>query len=145
MIRSLEVVGMAMAAGLVMAVVVFVLRRRALRRGGGSFDCSVRRGRIIAGRGWMLGIARYTGDSLVWYRVFSLAARPKVRLARAELAVVSRRPPDHREAFALVPGAVVLTCVSQGRTVELGLSEEALTGFLSWLEAAPPGQHVTVA
>ena len=25
------------------------------------------------------------------------------------------------------------------RTVELAMSEEALTGFLAWLEAAPPG------
>ncbi|MGH6656074.1 MAG: DUF2550 family protein, partial [Actinocrinis sp.] len=27
--------------------------------------------------------------------------------------------------------------------VELAMSPDALTGFLSWLEAAPPGQNVS--
>jgi hypothetical protein len=26
--------------------------------------------------------------------------------------------------------------------VELAMTEEALTGFLSWLEASPPGSHL---
>jgi hypothetical protein len=29
--------------------------------------------------------------------------------------------------------------------VELAMGEEALTGLLSWLEAAPPGSHLGVA
>ena len=32
-----------------------------------------------------------------------------------------------------------------GGTVELAMGEEALTGLLSWLEAAPPGSHLGVA
>ncbi len=32
-----------------------------------------------------------------------------------------------------------------GGTVELALGESALTGLLSWLEAAPPGSHLDVA
>ena len=32
-----------------------------------------------------------------------------------------------------------------GETVELALGESALTGLLSWLEAAPPGSHLGVA
>jgi uncharacterized protein DUF2550 len=32
-----------------------------------------------------------------------------------------------------------------GGTVELALGEAALTGLLSWLEAAPPGSHLGVA
>jgi len=36
-----------------------------------------------------------------------------------------------------VPGKVV--------TVELALGESALTGLLSWLEAAPPGSHLDVS
>jgi hypothetical protein len=40
---------------------------------------------------------------------------------------------------------MVLECNQQGRVIELAMSEDALTGFLSWLEAAPPGQHVNVA
>jgi len=34
---------------------------------------------------------------------------------------------------------------SPGGTVELALGEEALTGLLAWLEAAPPGSHLGVA
>ena len=34
---------------------------------------------------------------------------------------------------------------SDGGTVELALGEAALTGLLSWLEAAPPGSHLDVA
>jgi hypothetical protein len=32
--------------------------------------------------------------------------------------------------------------VGPGGTVELALGEEALTGLLAWLEAAPPGSHL---
>jgi hypothetical protein len=35
--------------------------------------------------------------------------------------------------------------VGPGGTVELALGEEALTGLLAWLEAAPPGSHFGVA
>jgi hypothetical protein len=34
---------------------------------------------------------------------------------------------------------------SPSGTVELALGEEALTGLLAWLEAAPPGSHLGVA
>jgi hypothetical protein len=34
---------------------------------------------------------------------------------------------------------------SDGGTVELALGEAALTGLLSWLEAAPPGSHLDMA
>jgi hypothetical protein len=40
---------------------------------------------------------------------------------------------------------VVVECGIAGRTVELGMGEGELTGFLAWLEAAPPGQNVSVA
>ncbi len=42
------------------------------------------------------------------------------------------RDGDGRDAGGVIaPGAAP-------RTVELAMSEEALTGFLAWLEAAPP-------
>jgi hypothetical protein len=39
----------------------------------------------------------------------------------------------------------VLGCLHRGTRLELAMSEDALTGFLAWLEAAPPGQRVNVA
>ncbi len=62
--------------------------------------------------------------------------------ARHALSVVSRRPADAVETTSLGPGAVVVECDTgngAGRRIELALSEDALTGFLAWLEAAPPG------
>ena len=42
-------------------------------------------------------------------------------------------------------GTASLNGTSDGGTVELALGESALTGLLSWLEAAPPGSHLDVA
>ncbi len=52
-------------------------------------------------------------------------------------------------ALVLLGRVVVLVLIRPeplaGGTVELALGEAALTGLLSWLEAAPPGSHLDVA
>lgn len=149
-IPFLDAAGLAVLLVL-LALVALALRRRWLQRAGGTFDCSLRMGRGGPGRsagygkGWTLGVARYTGDSLEWFRVFSWSPRPRHSFPRRQLLVRGRRRPSGPEAFALLTGAVVVECGVDGRTVELGLTEDALTGFLSWLEAAPPGQGYSVA
>lgn len=129
-------------------------RRRWLARGGGTFECSVRTARRSAqrrgdrpgrGRGWVLGVARYTGDQIDWYRVFSPSPRSRHTWARRDVLVRSRRVAAGVETLALPVGSVVIECDIAGRTVELGMGEGELTGFLAWLEAAPPGQNVSVA
>ena len=35
------------------------------------------------GRGWLLGLGRYSGDALEWFRIFSLSPRPRVLAAPA--------------------------------------------------------------
>jgi hypothetical protein len=51
--------------------------------------------------------------------------------------------PEGAEVFALLSGVVIVRCrEGAGSNVELAMGEAALTGFLSWLEAAPPGQPV---
>ncbi|HET6191724.1 MAG TPA: DUF2550 family protein [Trebonia sp.] len=48
-------------------------------------------------------------------------------------------------ADASVLGAdrvVVELSTGDSDNVELAMTEEALTGFLSWLEASPPGSHL---
>ena len=55
--------------------------------------------------------------------------------------MVSRRPADPAEETSIGSGTVVVEC-DTGRAaarIELALSEDALTGLLAWLEAAPPG------
>jgi hypothetical protein len=131
-------------AGFVL-VAGFALRRRALQRRGATFDCSFRDTLAAHGRGWTLGVARYSDDSIEWFRVFSWSPRPRRRFARDELHVRTRRKPSGPEALSLTPGAVIVQCALETRTIELGMPEDALTGFLAWLEASPPGRGMTIA
>ena len=116
-------------------------RRFLLERGGGTVDCGLRR---VAGEGaWRPGVAVYSGDQLCWYHQFSILLRPQVILERRRLTVASRRMATPAEAAALGPGLFVVECkVGQGDSVELAMSEAALTGFLAWLEAGPPGSYL---
>jgi Protein of unknown function (DUF2550) len=122
------------------AATVIAVRRTLIERGGGSVECGLRRGRD---RRWQLGLAAYWPDELRWYPVFGLRLRPGEVFARHALSVVSRRPADAVEVTSVGPAAVVVECDtgdSGAGRVELALSEDALTGFLAWLEAAPPGR-----
>jgi hypothetical protein len=94
-------------------------------------------GRI--GGGWALGVGRYAGDDLVWYRLFSLTLKPSRSLSRAGLEVLGRRQPTGAESWAVQAGAVIVECRDESGPVQLAMSAGAVTGFLSWLESAPPG------
>ncbi|MGH8892584.1 MAG: DUF2550 domain-containing protein [Actinomycetes bacterium] len=124
-----------------LALGMLALRRRVITRRGGTFDCSLRLREGQHGKGWVLGIGRYDGDALEWYRVFSYSTRPRRTLARRELRVVASRDPTGVEVFSLLSGAVVVRCLDGDDGVELAMSEGSLTGFLSWVESAPPGVH----
>jgi len=120
-----------------------VVRRRWISRHGGTFEFSVRVRSIRAGRGWILGVARYTDDALDWFRIFSLAPRPRFSYRRAELEFVGRRDAEGVEGYALYSGHIVVTCRTPAGLLEVAMSPDALTGFLAWLEAAPPGRGHT--
>jgi hypothetical protein len=92
------------------------------------------------GRGWSYGIGQYKDDRIVWYRIFSYAYRPAAVLTRRDLQVLGQRDADGHEELALFPGWTIVECRLGAGLVELAMSPDALTGFLSWLEAAPPGQ-----
>lgn len=134
----------AQVVGLVLALVVVPLgllsgRRWVLSRGGGTVDLSLRLKDAPHGRGWVLGVGRFEGDVLQWYRVFSPALRPRRTLNRRDLSVVARREPVGSERLALLSGAVVMECASSNGPVQLAMAATAITGFLAWLEATPPG------
>jgi hypothetical protein len=139
------------SAGLLVLLAVLLLgaliaRRRFLRRRGATLDCALRIGAARAGHGWRLGIVRYTPAHLQWYRVFSVSLQPKFTIVRRSIEVVGRRYPRGFELHSIPHGAVVAQCTartSDGRPVglELAMGEAALTGFLAWLESAPPGAH----
>ncbi len=139
-ITALDVLAALVVVGLA-AVAVLAVRRRVITRRGGTFDCSLRLRPARSGKGWVLGIGRYAGDALEWYRVFSYATRPRRIMARRELEIVDRRVPEGAEVFSLLSGAVIVRCregSDSGSILEFAMGEDALTGFLSWLEAAPP-------
>lgn len=137
------------AAGVALVVVLLygialIVRRRILARHGGTFELSHRSRTDKAGRGWVLGLGRYTADTLEWFRIFSLNPRPKYVWSRADLTYVGRRDAGGVEQLSLYPDHVVIRCTSRDGDVELALSQEALMGFQSWLEASPPSaaQHL---
>ncbi|MFF7214279.1 DUF2550 domain-containing protein [Streptomyces sp. NPDC008238] len=148
MILAFQVCGALVALAL-LGLFVFGLRRRLIQRPGGTFDCSLRMPPTAAGepsgKGWAYGVARYSGDRIEWFRVFSYAPRPRRVLERSAIEVLHRRLPEGQEELALLSDAVILVCEHRGTRLELAMSDDALTGFLAWLEAAPPGQRVNVA
>ena len=135
------------AAGVLLLLVLLwglalVIRRKWISRHGGTFEFSVRVRSAKAGRGWVLGVGRYTGDALEWFRIFSLLPRPRMVFQRSELEYVGRREPVGAEAYSLYSGHIVVECETPTGRLEVAMSPEALTGFLAWLEAAPPGQRL---
>ena len=122
-----------------------VLRRRWITRDGGTFELSHRvragteAGRRRARRGWVLGLGRYSDGRLEFFRIFSLSLRPLYVLERGDLHYDGQREPEGAEAHSLYAGHVVVSCRSSAGPFDLAMTPEAVTGFLSWLESAPPG------
>ena len=142
----MELLGIAEWTALVIAVVLLVPvvflggRRRWLSRQGGLFDCSLRLSTKTPGAGWALGVARYSGDNLEWFRVFSPSLRPRLIFPRSVSHAGAQRDPDAIESVALTFEQRILTMeVDDGQSWELAMATASLTGLLSWLESSPPG------
>ena len=137
------------AAGAVLVLVLLygltlVVRRRLLARHGGTFELSCRVRSERPGRGWLLGLGRYSGDALEWFRLFSLSPRPKRVWGREGLSYSGQREPVGTERMSLYPEAVVVRCHTPDGELEVAMSASSLMGFQAWLEAGPPGTATTV-
>jgi hypothetical protein len=135
------IVVVVLLGGVMVCVVAALVRLHALRDGG--VRVAVRRQPAPEGGGWRLGIGHYRGDEFLWYRPLGLRRRPAHVLGRSGLCVATRRAPVASEAYAMPNEASVLVCRAPSGDMELAMGSEALTGFLSWLEAAPPGRRTT--
>ncbi|HVE27719.1 MAG TPA: DUF2550 domain-containing protein [Sporichthya sp.] len=121
-----------------LAVLALTTRRMMLQRPLGTFACSLRLGEHPDGEGWSYGIGRYHGDRVEWFPIFSLAWKPRHVMTRRQLRVRSRRDPAPAEAQGLPAGSMVLVCALGTERLELAMTHGAMTGFMSWVEAAPP-------
>jgi Protein of unknown function (DUF2550) len=126
---------------LALAAAGLVLRNALIGRRRGVVECALRAG--TAGR-WRRGLAEYQRSRLCWHRSLSLRLRPCAAFDRADLHIASTRLPTTAEATRFGPGVVVAECTvgdqlpqHDPRTVELALSDAALTGLLAWLESSP--------
>jgi uncharacterized protein DUF2550 len=125
----------------VLAAVVLAVRRFLLERGGGTVECGLRNPAMEGT--WRLGVASYQRDELCWYGALGVLLRPEEIFPRRSLSVISRRPSLPAEATVLGPERVVVeVCAGPAGHVELAMTADALTGFLAWLEASPPGSHL---
>ncbi len=135
-----EVVAAVLVVCLLLPVLCLGARRRWLARQGGLFDCSLRLSEKAPGSGWVLGVARYSGDNLEWFRAFSLSLRPRVIFPRSQASAGQQREPDAIESVLLYDDQrIVRMELADGTSWELAMAVASLTGLLSWLESAPPG------
>lgn len=118
---------------LVLAVVLFGVRRSQLRRALGTFDASI----CFPPRGWQMGVCRYTDTHLEWLRLISLSPRPPHRFLRSSLEIGSWRQPTEAERARIQPGAIIVTLECQGTEFLVAMKYEVYTGLSSWLEAGP--------
>jgi hypothetical protein len=119
---------------LVAFVAAFLLRRRFLLSGLGAVTMWLR---PPGAPRWAVGVAWYSGDTLLWYRALSLSVRPNRRMCRSEFRIEARRRPTGDD-LALPADSVVLTCRTGAGPQELAMDSSTVTGFLSWIESAPP-------
>ncbi|MEU0564353.1 DUF2550 domain-containing protein [Nonomuraea sp. NPDC005983] len=110
-----------------------VLRWFTLVRSRGSVPCRLR----VVDHGWRSGVARYADGELHWIPLMGVRLRPRHAIARRGLIVSSRRE--------LEGGLYAVDCSGSTRDVSLAMSADALTGFLAWLESAPPSAYLDVA
>jgi hypothetical protein len=135
--RILEAIAIGLVICLAILISVFA-RREYFSRSKGTVELYVRLFQRPGGRGWAPGFAHFRGDDLRWYRLFSLAFRPKRTMNRRKLSVESRRSPTPDEAQLLPVEWVVLQCQADGEHLEIAMPRHTVTGFLSWLESVTP-------
>jgi hypothetical protein len=124
---------------ILLALLAVLFARRAVVARAGAIKLNLRVSTMLDGRGWSPGFGRFAGDELCFYRMFSLAIRPKRRLSRHGLVVERRRQPEGQELMSMPADWVILRCLSHQAPIEIAMAKSTVTGFMSWLEAAPPG------
>ncbi|WP_425308803.1 DUF2550 domain-containing protein [Ammonicoccus fulvus] len=132
------IVGLVMLVCAIVPLVWLFLRRRWLARNGGIFDCELNLGTIADPR-WVLGVLRYSGEDLEWFRVLALSFRPEHSLRRSAARIRAKVQPVVNGVDANQRLVRLETETDAGAVAwDLAMDADAATGLLAWLEAAPP-------
>ena len=121
-------------------LVILLVRRWWLSAAGGLFDCALR---PADGGRWKLGLARYQGELLEWYRIWHPWPRPSRLFVRNDTELVALRNSDAEESKLNWATSRIVDIQVKGETPgtwQLALDEGSAVGLVSWLESAPPGQ-----
>lgn len=110
-----------------------------IARNGGTFELSNRAQATSPGRGWVLGIGRYSGETLEWFRFFSIWPGARRTWRRTDLTFETSRVPQGDETVSIYADHVVVVCSSPAGDVEFAMTESSLIGFQAWLESSNPG------
>src|SRR5579859_411075 len=105
------------------SLAVLFLRRELIARRRGTIELCFRLSTLVPGRGWSPGVARFAGEELRWYRVFSLSIRPRRRVTRGGLTVEQRRAPTTAERLVLPADWVILRCTEGSTTIEIAMAQ----------------------
>ncbi len=142
---DVSLVVVSLLAAVLLVLLLLVIRRVRLLRSGG-IHVALRTRIDDTGKGWHLGVGRYQGDEFAWFRALSLRAGPDRVIPREGLEVAHRREPERGETPNMPLGSRVLRFENAHGgpvpEVEIAMGPDALTGFLSWLESAPPGRRL---
>lgn len=145
LIILLSLVGLA-----AIAVAAVSVRRRAIGRLKGAFDCSYSVGVDSSHRPrWRLGVAVFSVSTLDWYPIFGFSSRPAVRLPRSTMEIAERTKPEGDERFAVMSDAYIATLtINSGnpdpRICRLALDADSLSALSAWIESSPPGDNIAV-
>ena len=131
MILGLIAAGLALIVGVV--AFLLYLRYRSLSRRVGSFECALSED----GQSWRMGTAVFGAAYISWYPSLSLTRKPAASYSRTRIVV------EKVEQRDTPGGSHVARVSSNGKTVYLGTSQEALHGLTSWLESASPREEPT--
>ena len=121
---------LAVLAGSLLLVVVFLARLRFLASQVGSFECALlRAGR----RRYMSGIATFGDEAIEWHRLISLSPRARYQMHRDDLVL---GPPRPRAGGRIVD----VTCDLAGHSFDLAMLSDSHSALVAWLESAAPTQ-----
>ena len=128
-------------SGLLIAVLIVgalfvwaVIRMRLLYRRVGSFECTVT---PIGKDAWRSGIAMFGAQYITWYPSMGLSRKPELSFSRQRLEVIDHHGEDS-ETHSLVAH---ISC--NGKEMLWCMSEDSLSGLVSWMDAAPPAEEPT--